>query len=357
MQFRLSTLLLLAVVLWSSLAVFGPMWGLAFFVMAVGLSVSLNNMEPVTITTSSIPRIVVTTIFCLLLVIVLFLPTEQISREHASRAQCANNLRNITTALLNYEAKYHSFPPAHTADKNGRPMHSWRVLILPFLGEDVLYRKYNFDEPWDGPNNRQLLADRPTTYGCPTDKHVQAYGSSQTSYVAVVGSHAAWPGSTAKSLPEVMPASSTMLLVETTDAGIAWTQPRDLLVDSLSSSGSNSASVTASSRHGDYNGFFYSKRRCDGINVSFADGHQQFLSLDGVDAKLLAKYLRIGGFEDASYVEMEASQYQTPPGQDDFRIHWPNIAALLVWLLSVGLLMFRAVRSRKPKREATNSST
>jgi ABC-type antimicrobial peptide transport system permease subunit len=40
-------------------------------------------------------------------------------------------------------------------------MHSWRVLILPFLEADLVYRQYNFDEPWDGPNNRLLMAQMP----------------------------------------------------------------------------------------------------------------------------------------------------------------------------------------------------
>jgi hypothetical protein len=62
-------------------------------------------------------------------------------------------------AIHNYYSANGCFPPAYIADKNRRPMHSWRVLLLPYLGENRLYGMYHFDEPWDGPSNR-ALADR-----------------------------------------------------------------------------------------------------------------------------------------------------------------------------------------------------
>ena len=59
-------------------------------------------------------------------------------------------------AVANYHETYGCFPPAYVADRDGKPMHSWRVLILPFLEQRELYNAYNFAEPWDGPNNRKL---------------------------------------------------------------------------------------------------------------------------------------------------------------------------------------------------------
>jgi Protein of unknown function (DUF1559) len=59
-------------------------------------------------------------------------------------------------AVANYHETYGCFPPAYLANRDGKPMHSWRVLILPFLAQQELYRAYNFDEPWNGPNNRNL---------------------------------------------------------------------------------------------------------------------------------------------------------------------------------------------------------
>ena len=82
----------------------------------------------------------------LALLVALLLPAIQAPREVVTPARCVNNMRHIGIALQNYHDTYKSFPPAYVADENGRPMHSWRVLILPFLEENGLYEKYDFDE-------------------------------------------------------------------------------------------------------------------------------------------------------------------------------------------------------------------
>src|SRR5262245_30030320 len=55
------------------------------------------------------------------------------ARESARRMSCSNNLHNIAIALRNYESVYHCLPPAYTVDAEGKPLHSWRTLLLPFL--------------------------------------------------------------------------------------------------------------------------------------------------------------------------------------------------------------------------------
>ncbi len=72
------------------------------------------------------------------------------------RSECANHLRQIALALHDYHQVYGCLPPAHVDGPGGKPMHSWRVLILPFLHYDELYRQYDFAEPWDGPKNSLL---------------------------------------------------------------------------------------------------------------------------------------------------------------------------------------------------------
>ena len=88
---------------------------------------------------------------------------------------------------------YGCFPPAYIADQDGRPMHSWRVLLLPFPDQPALYDAYNFSEPWNGPNNRKLADQIGRIYlrsGLDSDQ------AGTTSFVAVVGSETAWPGAT-----------------------------------------------------------------------------------------------------------------------------------------------------------------
>jgi hypothetical protein len=146
----------------------------------------------------------------------------------ARRSSCQNNLRHIGIALQNYHDVYKSFPPAYVADTDCRPMHSWRVLILPFLDHKALYERYDFSEPWDGPNNRLLAAEMPREYWCPSETHRQP-ASLHTSYVAVVGTGTMWPGERAVSMSDLADGSSnTLQVVESSGCGIHWMEPRDL---------------------------------------------------------------------------------------------------------------------------------
>jgi len=76
----------------------------------------------------------------------LLLPMISFAREAACRMTCTNQLKQIGLALHNYHQAYRCFPPAYVADQNGKPMHSWRVLILPFMECEALYKQYDFNE-------------------------------------------------------------------------------------------------------------------------------------------------------------------------------------------------------------------
>src|SRR5262249_35014844 len=113
------------------------------------------------------------------------------AREAARRMQCSNNLKHIGLALPNYHDDYRSLPPAYIADAEGRPMHSWRVLILPYLEQKSLYDKYDFSEPWNGPNNSKLHDQIIQAFCCPSRPGKQP--RTETSYVVVRGAKTAWP--------------------------------------------------------------------------------------------------------------------------------------------------------------------
>jgi hypothetical protein len=153
---------------------------------------------------------------------------EDLPRTPSLRGMCSNNLKQIAIALHNYHNTYGSFPPAYVADNNGRPMYSWRVLILPFIEEQALYDQYRFDEPWDGPHNRTLADSMPSVYRCPSEPRTNP-PSTMTSYLAVVGPETVWPGGKARSIRDVKDGTSqTLLIVESHGSGIHWMEPRDL---------------------------------------------------------------------------------------------------------------------------------
>ena len=160
------------------------------------------------------------------ILLALLLPAVQAAREAARRAQCSNNLKQIALAMHNYHDVNGCFPPAYFADEDGKPMHSWRVLLLPYLEQQALYNQYNFDEPWDSPANQRIASTIVPVYRCPSDPNP---ASPQTSYVMIVGPGTISDGTESTSLQDIADGSSnTLMVIEATGTGIGWTDPRDL---------------------------------------------------------------------------------------------------------------------------------
>lgn len=163
----------------------------------------------------------------------LLLPSVSTPREVTRRMQCANHLKLISLALHNYHDHYGSFPPAVVRGSEGKPLYSWRVLILPWLEEKALYESFHLDEPWDSPHNRKLVLEKPFCFRCPTAESRGAT-TSLTQYVAVVGDETIWPTTGSTTLEDITDGSSnTLLVVEWPESDIVWSEPRDLDVTNL----------------------------------------------------------------------------------------------------------------------------
>ena len=83
----------------------------------------------------------------------------QAAMAEAEAEHSADNLEQIGKAIRKYES-VQRFLPNNSYDDTGKPLLSWRVHILPFLGDDdsaELYRRFRLNEPWDSPHNRQVL--------------------------------------------------------------------------------------------------------------------------------------------------------------------------------------------------------
>jgi hypothetical protein len=225
-------------------------------------------------------------------------------------------------------------------------MHSWRVLILPYIECGSLYKQYNFNEPWDGPNNKKLSGDRPSTYACPSDEKAREKGGTCTSYVAVVGSNAVWNGQKAKSINDPNfrdKMSSSIMLVEVADTDINWMEPKDLDLDAIQANDHSPPHVKLSSNHMHSNGFFY----CDTssvVNVAMGDGSGRSIPAGNYEVSSLKDMLAIGGCR-------EYDDLLPLICKEDLHINWPNCVALAVWFVSVGLLLHQSIRSRKTRQE------
>jgi len=205
-------------------------------------------------------------VVALIVVSLAFLPRVGSGRA-PKRERCTKNLKQIALALTNYESARHHFPAIGATDKDGQPMQSWRVAILPYLERNELYEKYDHKEPWNGPKNQAIAASMPDIYRCPTDSKASATGQ-ETSYVMIAGDGGV--GGLADKdrcldyISAHSGASDTILVIEVPGSGVHWMDPRDLTIDE----------VLERLRRHDGSG------HSGGFHVAFCDGHTQFIRDD-----------------------------------------------------------------------------
>ncbi len=158
----------------------------------------------------------------------MLIPPVQAAREAARRSQCVNNLKQIGLAMHNHAATYGDrFPPAAIASKEGKPLLSWRVKILPYLEQQPLYSQFHLDEPWDSEHNKTLIGKMPAMYACPSGKLESTLG--KTPYLAPRGKNTIVTGAQGVRLQEITDGTSNTIMVAEAgdDAAVIWTKPDD----------------------------------------------------------------------------------------------------------------------------------
>jgi prepilin-type processing-associated H-X9-DG protein len=165
----------------------------------------------------------------LLLIIGLLFPAVQKVREAADRIKSSNNLKELGIAMHNYNGVFGRFPSAAIADKDGKPLLSWRVAVLPYLGDPqaaALYNRFHLDEPWDSPNNLPLANQMPQVFragaappSTPADHtHYRVFTGPLTLFANPQG---------AKITDITDGTSNTIMIVEAADP-VVWTKPDEL---------------------------------------------------------------------------------------------------------------------------------
>ncbi|TVQ04507.1 MAG: DUF1559 domain-containing protein [Planctomycetaceae bacterium] len=149
------------------------------------------------------------------------------ARRAAQTMASYSPLAQVAMALHNYHDTHGQFPPAYLVNESGKPIHSWRVLILPFVEEHRLYESYDFSEPWDGPNNSKLADRMPRTFR----SHSEPPSTTHTNVVLITGPGTAFPGTVSTRLSDITDGTqNTILVSETADSTIPWLAPRDIEV-------------------------------------------------------------------------------------------------------------------------------
>jgi hypothetical protein len=184
-------------------------------------------------------------IFCVATVIGFGALTVRRIRSDSLDVVCRGRLKQIGLALSNYYTFYGRLPPAYLANEKGEPVHSWRVLLLPFLACEHIYYRYDFAEPWNGPHNvalaQSLVGWQANVFACPRT----AGDTDRANYVAIVGRGTLWPKSGPATIPGGLSRQTgTILIIEIDAPDIHWMEPRDLDVDEVK------ASLTSAMRQG-----------------------------------------------------------------------------------------------------------
>lgn len=140
--------------------------------------------------------------------------------ESARRTGAIHNMKIILMGLHNYYEAYGCLPPRVIRDARGRDLYSWRVVLLPFVGYEDLYRAYDLREPWDSVHNRDLAKWVPSVYRSP-----RAEGPPHAaSYVAVVNREGPWAEKGCSSFPSD---PDVVLLIEFPGWSAPWSAPCD----------------------------------------------------------------------------------------------------------------------------------
>ncbi|MEM6799081.1 MAG: DUF1559 domain-containing protein [Planctomycetota bacterium] len=260
--------------------------------------------------------------------------------------------KQLALAMHNYHDDAGRLPPPYSTDTEGRPRHSWRTLLLPYIEEDPLHRLINLQEPWDSPANQRLLSDisievLETPRGRPPRPT-----KNPTHYLAVVDEQAVFSPKGSVRLADITDGpSKTIVLIEASGFGVSWYEPRDLTLDEAIDL---LCGETSEEHEWIVPGFFCSQRlHGDGIHprvVAFADGHAE--AIPCLEDRELARALltRAGGEDLSAFGEI--SKVDAPPKNAvvEYVIHWGRIwgLTLLITLSALALPVGWRLRTREP---------
>jgi hypothetical protein len=133
------------------------------------------------------------------------------------------NLEAIGRAMEEYVRQNRQYPPPAIYSPGGLPLLSWRVELLPYLGHEALYKRFQLDQPWDSGKNKPLVAEIPAVYQSPERF------DEKTNYLVPVGGSTAFPGRrgvTPRQFEDGV--TNTVILLEVDDSlATPWTKPVD----------------------------------------------------------------------------------------------------------------------------------
>jgi hypothetical protein len=161
-------------------------------------------------------------VFCVIIVVGSIKFYTLALRAAALRTDSAN-LKDIAVAIYDHLTE-HDEMPANICGKDGQPLLSWRVALLPALGLEELYAQFRLDEPWDSLHNRQLLNQMPNVFRTSGLRdthhtHIQAMLGAGTAFARPALSKNALKNSMHK------------ITISVTANSVCWAQPTDVVIN------------------------------------------------------------------------------------------------------------------------------
>lgn len=144
------------------------------------------------------------------------------------RARSVNQLKQILLAFHNYHSTVGQLP-TDVVDQDGKPLLSWRVLILPYIGQQELYKKFKLDEAWDSPANREASQTVVKLYANGQEPKNSKYP--MTFYQLPTGTGTIHEPGKKIQMEHVSDGLSNTIFVIEADKAVDWAKPDDLTYD------------------------------------------------------------------------------------------------------------------------------
>ena len=198
--------------------------------------------------------------------------TEELkAREKVDETAHVAKLARLVEAFNAYHDEHGHYPPAAVVGPDGKTVHSWRVELLPYLGEQKLFDEYKLDEPWDSDHNKPLVEKIPSIYSTS-----QWSGKGHADYFVVTGKGTLFDANAPIQRESVSDAAGETILVLESRQRIPWTKPVDIET-------SADHNVLRPFRHG------------KGFYAAFADGTVKLVAKETDAASVRAMFTKAGG--------------------------------------------------------------
>jgi len=152
--------------------------------------------------------------------------------RNTRRLQTRNHLKQIGLAMHNYHDTHKSFPAAAVTGTDGKKLLSWRILLLPFLDQNELFKQFRLNEPWDSEHNSKLISRMPDVFASSNiSRDQRAIG--MTTYLVPVAEKTLFGSKDGIAIKQITDGTSNTIMVvdANAEAAVPWTKPDDLMVD------------------------------------------------------------------------------------------------------------------------------